>query len=324
MGIHLFAVKAHTDTKRILCRIGLSISDMSARRALESMAGSALSTLQQSVTSSDNLWCVVIDNCQEYCLVREPSIGMKSTLKQGTAASAIKLEDCPPGAFDLADYFTRLLQMERKTLTTKALWKDIDHSSISMTVCLHWLRVLIFYIPEFEQYKSGLTTAFEETPIRSRRISSKRKTVVQPLGTNGEREVEIHGMEKALRDFDQQMTITKQSVDHDQRLWWYRGDGATHATITKLQRSHCTIPDDYNAHRFRISTPEIWHTRATVLNAIASNHFGHSTSQDPSSLSKSYSLLGFKMPSDTSSCDFYSTVRNLKLIYTARILDCWR
>jgi hypothetical protein len=248
MGVHLFAVKAHTDTKRILCRIGLSISDTSARRALESMASNALSTLQRSVASSDDLWCVVIDNCQEYCLVQEPSMGMKSTLKQGTAASAIKLEDCPLGAFNLADYFGRLLQMERKKLTTAALWKDINHTSISMTVCLHWLRILIFYIPELEGYKSDLTRAFEEPPICSRRIDSQRKTVVQPLGTNGERKVEIHGMEKALRDFDQQMMITEQSVEHDQKLWWYRGDGATHATITKLQRSHCTIPHDYESH----------------------------------------------------------------------------
>jgi hypothetical protein len=324
MGVHLFAVKAHTDTKRMLCRIGLSISDMSARRALSSMASSALAALQKSVACSDDLWCVVIDNCQEYCLVREPTLGMKSVLKQGTAGSAIKLENCPPDAFNLPDYFDRVLMMERKKLTTTALWNDIDHASISMTIRLHWLRILIFYIPELEQYRPALMTAFEEPPIASRRIPPDRKTTVQPLGTNGEREVEIHGMDKALRDFDQQMMITKESVERDNKLQWYRGDGATHATITKLQRSHCTIPDDYSAHRFRISTPELWHARATVLNAISTNHFGHSTSQDPSSLSKSYSLLGLKIPADTSHCDFYTTVQNLKLIYTARVLDCWR
>jgi hypothetical protein len=273
---------------------------------------------------SGDAWCVVIDNCQEYCLVREPGLGMQSKLKQGTAASAVRLEECEPGAFDIRDRFLRMLRMERKTLTTKGLWNDINHASLDTVTALHWLRVLIFYIPELDKYRTDLMNAFEAPAIVSRKISPNRKTVVQPLGTNGEREIEIHGMEKALRDFDQQMAITKEKVKSDQKICLYRGDGATHGTICKLQRSHCTLPDDYDAHRHRLSTPEIWHTRATMLNSIATNHYGPPTSQDPSSLSRSSSLVNFKIPSDTTSCDFYPTARSLKLFWTARILDCWR
>jgi hypothetical protein len=69
MGVYLFATKGHMDTKCILCKAGLSISDTSAQRALKSMAHMALSGLQTSITSSNDMWCVVLDNCQEYCLV---------------------------------------------------------------------------------------------------------------------------------------------------------------------------------------------------------------------------------------------------------------
>ncbi|KAJ7928678.1 hypothetical protein B0H13DRAFT_1860252 [Mycena leptocephala] len=59
----------------------------------------------------------------------------------------------------------------------------------------------------------------------------------------------------------------------------------------------------------KIATPEIWHTGATDLNSTASNHYGPATSSDPSSLSK---------------CSNIPTVRNLKLIWTAHVLGCWR
>jgi hypothetical protein len=59
--------------------------------------------------------------------------------------------------------------------------------------------------------RPALMTVFEEPPIASQCIPPDRETTVQPLGTNGEQEVEIHKMDKALRDFDQQMMITNSS-----------------------------------------------------------------------------------------------------------------
>jgi hypothetical protein len=183
----------------------------------------------------------------------------------------------------------------------KALWDDINHLSLSATTSLHWLCILILYIPKLSVYNSDLTNAFEGSSIATQRLPSNRKTVVQPLRTNGEREVEIHSMDKALRDFDHQMMVTKENAKHSQLLWWYCGDSATHGIILKLQHSHCTLPDDYASHRFRLSTPEVWHTRATVLNSIATNHFGPDSCLNPSSLSRLCSILSFKIPSETSS-----------------------
>ena len=79
-------------------------------------------------------------------------------------------------------------------------------------------------------------------------------------------------------------------------------------------------------HRIPPESPEsgrnLWGTDKT--SSIAANHYGPATSEDPSSLFHSSSLAGFKRPSNLSSCDSYSTVRSMTLVWEAQVLDCWR
>jgi hypothetical protein len=66
------------------------------------------------------------------------------------------------------------------------------------------------------------------SPLAKHRMREGRKTVVQPLGTNAEREIETQGMARALMDFDSQMGVGPEAAD--KLLSWVRGDGASHAT----------------------------------------------------------------------------------------------
>ncbi len=61
-----------------------------------------------------------------------------------------------------------------------------------------------------------------------------------------------------------------------------------------------------------------------MLGAIASNHFGPAACSDSLSLSKSSIISGFKISSDFHNIDFYPMEQNLSLIFTVRMLDCWR
>ena len=112
MGIYLAATQAHIDVKRLLSRVGLSISDTSAHAALRSMTQSSLSSLKETISNAhrrgEELYCLVIDNIQEYYMVREEGIGMQSELRQGTHGTAVRLEDCQEDAFSLQDYLSRL------------------------------------------------------------------------------------------------------------------------------------------------------------------------------------------------------------------------
>ncbi|EDR04537.1 uncharacterized protein LACBIDRAFT_330448 [Laccaria bicolor S238N-H82] len=292
LGIWHFAAKSHVDVKRVYSRFGKIISDTTARKALDSMTGSSLAILQASVKAAtergETEWCVVLDNVQEYCPVYEGGIARQSILKVGTAATAIRLDDCKPGSFDLQSHLACVAQKKRKTMTVETLRNDID-----------WTH-----------------------PIAKHRMREGRKTVVQPLGTNAERETETQGMARAIMDFDEQMGIDSRAADR--LLSWNGGDGASYAAALCLQKYLCSIPDNHKSFRNRISTPEIWHSKATMVNSIAANHYGPATSQDPSSLSRCSGAAGFKRPTNLNSCDYYPTVRSMTLIWEAQVLDCWR
>ena len=75
LGIWHFAAKSHVDVKRVYSRFGNIVSDTTARKALDSMTGSSLAILRDSVKAAtergETEWCLVLDNVQEYC----PEIG---------------------------------------------------------------------------------------------------------------------------------------------------------------------------------------------------------------------------------------------------------
>jgi len=326
LGVWHFAAKSHVDVKRVYSRFGNIVSDTTVRDALNSLTGSSLRILQASVQDAtargETEWCLILDNVQEYCPVYEGGIARQSILKVGTAATAIRLDDCKPGAFDLQSHLLRLAQKERTKMTVETLWTDIDWQHLRTVQALHWVRVLAGYIPELNFMSAEISSRFRLPPLAKHRMREGRKTMVQPLGTNAEREIETQGMARAILDFDEQMGLGPEAAEN--LISWVRGDGASYATTLRLQKYLCAIPDNHQSFRNRIATPEIWHAKATAINSIAANHYGPATSKDPSSLSRSSSLAGFKRPSNLSSCDYYLTVRSMTLIWEAQVLDCWR
>ncbi|KDR66902.1 hypothetical protein GALMADRAFT_80370 [Galerina marginata CBS 339.88] len=181
LGVWHFAAKSHIDVKRVYSRLGNIVSDTTIRKALDTLTGSSLSALRAAIQDAtergETEFALIIDNVQEYCQVYEGGIARENILKVGTAATAVRLDDCKPGAFDCKSHLLRVVQKERKELTVHSLWNDID-----------WLHQ------------------------RSHRMREGRKTVVQPLGTNAEKEIETQGMARAIIDFDQQMGVTPEAA----------------------------------------------------------------------------------------------------------------
>ncbi len=322
-----FACQSHVDVKRISCRLGMISHDTTARNTLNSMTEKGQLALQASVadytTKREAGYCIVLDNVQEYCLAREAGIGHQSVLKVGTAATAVQLEDCAPNAFDFRDHLTRVMKKERSKLTTATILSDIDWSHLRHVLALHWVRILAELIPELHPLQREISSHFRSSSVAKRPRRAGRKTKMQALGTNAEREMEIQGMSRVINDFENQMGINEEYANH--LLLWIRGGGGSFATASWLKRYKLTTGKT-NFERFihLILTPKIWHFRATNVNTLASNHFGPVASDDPSSLSKAYSAVNMKRPADLRSCDFYPTMRGMTLSFEARVLDIFR
>ncbi|KAJ7796096.1 hypothetical protein B0H14DRAFT_2390994 [Mycena olivaceomarginata] len=322
LGVWLFACKSHIDVKRVFCRFGYSVSDTTARNALNSMTVASLSDLRTDITTATDEGkthgCLLLDNVQEYCDVWEQGIGRMSELKVGCAGTWVKLDDCAPGAFDAKPYYDKVALQERKTLTSDSLFDDIDWTSMRVAIPLQWARALIEYIPQLQHFTTELNAMFRTGLASNHRMREGRKTECQPLPTNSEHSTELQGMARAVADFNRSVGIS--SEDPGKTLQWIRGDGASYALLLNLS----TYLGPTGTFKNIIATPELWHTGATDLNSTAANHYGPSTSKDPSSLSKCSNIAGLKRPSNIKSCDYYPTRRNLTLIWTAHVLDCWR
>ncbi|KAJ6563964.1 hypothetical protein B0H19DRAFT_1285077 [Mycena capillaripes] len=292
LGLWFFACQAHIDIKRVFCRFGYSVSDSTARKALETLTDASLNDLKKQVRDATERgeveWGKVSDNIQRYDKVYEHGLGKQNELKHGTACTAFRFDDCKPGAFNAADHIARILEQERQTMTTESIFTSIDWEHNDNTTDLHFVRV----------------------------------KVLQPLSTNAEQQIENKGYQAGFFEFDEQMGIEPEKSDN--LLSWNRGDGATHAALKRIQRIQVTTPNIYRSFRNAISTPETWHTKSTGLNTCASNHYGPAASPDPSSLSRSSNAANMKRPSDLKKCDFYPTSRSMNLIWEARVLDCWR
>ncbi|KAJ6628483.1 hypothetical protein B0H10DRAFT_2209395 [Mycena sp. CBHHK59/15] len=326
LAVWQFACKAHVDEKRIMSRFGFTVHDSTARACLDSLTDSSLTELRESVAdgiaAGTMRWQFVLDNVQEWCRQRDNRIGRQDVLKIGTAATAILLEDCAPNAFDLQDHLDRVMRQERRSLTTESLFDDIDWSYIEDLMALHWVRILVHFLPQLSHLRKEISDLFKSDAMTKLRLRL-RKSLMQPLGTNAERETETQGMMRAILDFLKQMGLDEKALEG--LIFMARGDGASIAAMWRIKKFLAAHPSHYKAFRNLVPPgPEAWHTRWTKLNAMAANYYGPASSADPSSLSKSSTAAGAKRPVNLKKVDFFPTSQSMQLFFKARVLDCWR
>ncbi|KAJ7113608.1 hypothetical protein C8R44DRAFT_881891 [Mycena epipterygia] len=309
LAVWQFACKAHVDEKRIFSRFGFTVHDTTASACLDSLTDTSLAKPRESVAdgiaNGTMRWQIVLDNVQQYCRQRDHRLGREDVLKVGTAATAILLEDCAAGAFDLQDHLDRVMKQERRQMTIDSLYADIDWAYTHELTALHWVRVLVQFIPQLAYLRAEVTAAFKSERMTKHRLPKDRINVMQPLPTNAEHSTETHGMMRALLDFEGTMGLDEKTMEG--LILMVRGDGASIAAIWRIQKFLSAHPNHYKAFRNRVPPgPEIWHTRWTELNTIAMRQ---RQEQRPLNLKK---------------VDFFPTSRSMKLFFEARVLDCWR
>ncbi|KAJ7270714.1 hypothetical protein B0H12DRAFT_1008802 [Mycena haematopus] len=331
IGIYLFATKAHTDVKRMLCKIGLSVHDTTVRRALITMGAKRKEMLQAhtaAALSEGAPGCrVVLDNIQQYQIVREHGLCKQSQLMTGTAATAILLDNCAPHAFDLRAYHDRVIRNERATLTVDALLEDINFDHLHKVFALHIVRILCKCIPCLEFQLPFISRRFRSHPVALYLLPADRPpTRIVPLGANSRAEMETHEMKEAQQDFDRQVGYTPANVSAAEVLIWNAGDGGSVLSGGRVARHllpQAVSLNSYESFEGRLWTPGLFHVQLHLINGLAENHFGPATASDPSTLSRAASLASLYRPSKPSSCDYYPTTRTMNTICEAQFLDIW-
>ncbi|KAJ7875721.1 hypothetical protein B0H14DRAFT_3436973 [Mycena olivaceomarginata] len=135
---------------------------------------------------------MTLDNIQQYQPVREHGLCKQSQPITGTAATAILLDNCAPGAFNLDIYHDRVIQ-------------DIDFDHLHRVFALHVVHILCEHVPSLESYLPLIAERFQLPPVALYLLPADRTAArIAPLGSNSRAEMETHDMKEALQDFDRQ------------------------------------------------------------------------------------------------------------------------
>jgi hypothetical protein len=315
----------------MFCKLGLSVHDTTVRNALQSMGAKRKQMLQEKTVAAleqgDPASRTVLDNIQQYQPVREHGLCKQSQLMTGTAATAILLDNCAPGAFNLDIYHHRVIRNERASLTTDALLEDIDFNHLHRVFALHVVHILCEHVPSLKSYFPLIAERFRLPPIALYLLPADRPaTRIVPLGSNSRAEMETHDMKEALQDFDRQVGYTPENASAAKVLIWNAGDGGS--VLSGGRVAHHLLPqgislDAYESFENRLWTPGLFHVQMNMINGVAENHFGAKTTSDPSLLSRAASLASLYIPPKPSSCDYYATTRTMNTICKAQFLDIW-
>ncbi|KAJ7834646.1 hypothetical protein B0H14DRAFT_3461947 [Mycena olivaceomarginata] len=188
LGIWHFVCKSHVDVTRVYCRFGNTVADTTARAALKSMTDASIAEMK-AVTEAANTrsvveHCIVLDNVQEHDGLWDQGIGRVSRTKVGTVGTRIKMHGCAAKGFDAPDYYARVARKERKNLTVRSLFDDIDWEHELQTQRLHWARVLIDFASPLHPLQTLVMALFRS-----------------------DCETSFQGMLRAVEDFDNQFGV---------------------------------------------------------------------------------------------------------------------
>lgn len=269
---------------------------------------------------------LTFDNVQTFTRQWEPRIGRENVMKIGMAGTVVELADFNPQAVNLERRRQCIDEgkPEKTSLRTSDLTKLLDASHNRTVGALHWLQILVTYVPQLKSYLKGIRERFRTEPSGSMRLDrgKARKSSIHPLATSAKNEASSTDLREGLVDFLEQVGQTPEH--HHPRIVLVGGDGLTFEQLVKLkQLAQFQDPPFKN---FEIIQPylQLWHTEWTDLCRLFVAHFGKDGSHDPSTIGHSSAKIGFKQPANLAKLDYYPHSHHLYRILDARILDCWR
>lgn len=213
-GVSLFASNIQKSVFHLLSRIQLSRAYSSVLKYLTKRAHSAkaeFKALGKRVFTSTDESCdnpeffyFNFDNVNKYVIPRMETVGNKSTLRSGTAATAIILEDVPPGAFKRDPYIKNVEARLRQNLTLDELYNNIDKDHRAKVGTATIMRILTKNIPSIASLQQPVEKLFLDPEYCAQHRLRLRKTRIHPMGTSGINEATTEGVSAVLDDLVQQ------------------------------------------------------------------------------------------------------------------------
>ncbi|TFY79571.1 hypothetical protein EWM64_g4441 [Hericium alpestre] len=320
-GMHHFASGAHSSLYRINSRLATMPAYSTIRGALVDMAKKEAAHVRELGKSEKAWFWLVTDNVQWFSKRWEPSMTQQSQMLKGMAATAIKVDDIDPKAWDLDDKLARLAKNERLDVTVHWFLSQVDNCHLEDVKVLQWIQTLVRYVPALSKYRKHINTLYH-TRVWKTAPETVTKTEVYPLTPMEKDEGVTAELKEAFVEFLEQIGQTEDS--YLRRIIIAGGDGMTYEKLLQIKKYLQFHGDNFQSLAILEPLLELWHMQWTELCQIFQTHWHEDMSKDPSSLGHSASKIGWKPPSNLAKVDYYPGTRMAYTVLDACLLDCWR
>ncbi|EIW80689.1 hypothetical protein CONPUDRAFT_154701 [Coniophora puteana RWD-64-598 SS2] len=325
-GVVNFGTSAHQAVHRIGSKLAHSISFSSILGALRGLGYEKAAFLRsRGQPGVSEQYQVVLDNVQTYVPAYDPDLSnAKGKMHTGTAATAIRMEDCEPDAFDLAPVLERMREGRREEADIDTIVHDIDFAHIFRVFQYHCVKLLVDHVTILRtKYHDNVNELFSKNATRHQ-INPNRVSEIHPLATNSADEVSTRGMKAALDDFLEQMGNTAANF----RGKWarYTGDGKSFEAMLKIQKYLSGTTSVHQSMEFILPGLQLWHTRWHNLSSNVRCFWGWGYDKsDPSCLAFLARSLGRAPPGPTKlkTVHFYQGRSLMDTAIHAHVLQAW-
>ncbi|KAH7318797.1 hypothetical protein B0J17DRAFT_633960 [Rhizoctonia solani] len=296
VAVFLFACNAHKTVYRAFNRIGLStahstlhshLKDLgkSTREALKSLGRRAYESAAGIIQGPHQYFMLIFDNVNKYHNVsRNQTVGMKNQMKNGTAATAIVLEDVPPGAFNPKPYQENIDRNARQGLTTEALFGKVE-DKFKTQYARHRLRL--------------------------------RRSVTFSFGTSSIEENTTRGVSDVSHDLVfTQMEMEPSWFEH--LLILIGGDQLSIDRLHKAKRCKSAEQLVYESRSWMVPIIQLWHMKLAYLRSIFRIHWFDKVRTRLLGLHHGAEALGRQVNSTVN--DFYACHNVVKTVFEAMVL----
>ncbi|KAI9066783.1 hypothetical protein FKP32DRAFT_1565201 [Trametes sanguinea] len=262
------------------------------------------------------------DNVQQYHKQRELRLGRENAMKIGVAGYVAEALDFVPAAADLDDRLRRMAENKRSELTVDQLTELIDFEHHEKVSVLHWLQVLVSYVPVLASHRSTVAELFRSDAMKLRAPCHNQKTRIRPLKTVAKNEAVTTELRDTIEDFLEQ--LGQRAEDYTRRILPMGGDGLTFEKLVQLKNYLQFQDTEFDRLDMVMPFLEIWHTLWTYLSTVFETHYGEPLNANPSTLGHNAAKINQPPPPNLKKVDYYSGLYLMNTVLDARMLDCWR
>ncbi|CCO37663.1 hypothetical protein BN14_11821 [Rhizoctonia solani AG-1 IB] len=330
VAIFLFACTAHKTIYRAFNRIGLStahstlhghLKDLgrSSREALKMLGQRAYESSRQLSCGPQQYFMLIFDNVNKYrSAARRQTVAMKNEMKNGTAATAVVLEDVPPDAFDPKPYFDNIKQNARVGLTVKALFDDIDHLHLSQVGTGMVMRIILAYTPVLSaNLRSQVEARFQSTSHYAKHLLRLRKSVALSFGTSSIEENTPRGASNVMHDLvGTQMEMKPEWLDN--LLVIAGGDQLSIKQLETAKKCKSAEKTTYESRKWVLPVIQLWHMKLAYLRSIFRVHWFENVRSNLLGLHHGVDALGRHINPAVN--DFYACHNAVKTIFETMVL----